>query len=122
MSLRLDLKILTQALGLAQQLATGGHSLEASSLLRELLASLVGSPQFRNLLHTWIAPASLSVAAAATSFAGICKGLPAITGTLAASGFAGEAVRVMATGVGVAPELGSKLFEAAGIGLATPLT
>ena len=50
MSLRLDLRTLTLALRVARRLASGGRNQEGLSLLRELLASLVNSKQFLDVI------------------------------------------------------------------------
>jgi hypothetical protein len=109
MSLRLDLRTLSLALRVARRLASGDQRQEGLALLRELLASLVDSKQFLDAIPLLVFPESPSLVT--ESILALSQKLPGIARTLAASGYATEAVRVMATGAGLAPALQSQLVE-----------
>jgi len=109
--LPLDLRTLTLALRIARRLTVSSNSAEGLSLLRELLASLVNSNQILAVIQAWIGSGSRALPP--DNITMYCKKLPIIIETFAASGHAIEAVRVMATGVGLDPAMGSQLVEAA---------
>src|SRR5258708_7642273 len=109
MTLRLDLRTVSRAMRIARRL-TADHSPEGLSLFRELLASLMDSRQFLEVIEPWIVPVSESLATG--NVFTFCQKLPAIVRTFGASGYRTEAVRVMATGAGLVPALTSELIEA----------
>ena len=118
MSLRLDLRALTLALRVARRLASDDQSPEGLSLIRELLASLVNSKQLLDVIKLWIELGSPSLVPG--NIVELCQRLPRITKTLAISGYATEAVRVMATAAGLVPGLSGELVEAAGLAFSHP--
>src|SRR5258708_2729815 len=117
MTLRLDLRTVSRAMRIARRL-TADHSPEGLSLFRELLASLMDSRQFLEVIEPWIVPVSESLATG--NVFTFCQKLPAIVRTFGASGYRTEAVRVMATGAGLVPALTSELIEATGLVFSHP--
>lgn len=108
----LDFKTLAFALRIARRLIASGKGPEGLALLRELLAGMANSNQIPGVIEAWTATGFRFAPSA--SIIGLGKRLPAIVKTFADSGYAAEAVRVMATGVALDPTLGGQLVEAAG--------
>src|ERR1700686_2170109 len=111
MFLPLDFKTQTRALQIARRLATTGNGSEGLSLIRELLAGLVNSNQILEVIEAWIA-AGTRASPTSSEIIALCKKLPDIIEAFAASGYAAEAVRVMATGVGLDPAMSRPLIKA----------
>ena len=114
----LDLKTLRPALGIAQRLSIEGRRPEGLSVVRELLAGLVDSKQFAEIVDAWFVPGLES-----PPFRNITKyssKLTAISETLAASGYTTDAVRVMATCMGLDATIDDH-FKALLAGISRPL-
>jgi hypothetical protein len=111
MFLPLDFRTQTRALQIARRLAAAGNSLEGLSLIRELLAGLVNSNQILEVIEAWIA-AGTRASPTSSDIVALSRKLPAIVEAFAASGYAAEAVRVMATGVGLDPAMSGPLIKA----------
>ena len=116
MALRLDLRTVGRAMRVARRL-TADSSPEGLSLFRELLATLGESREFFEVL-AWIVPKSQSLAV--ENIAVLSRRLPAIVRTFGASGYSTEAVRIMATGAGLAPGLSAEFTEAVGLAFSRP--
>jgi hypothetical protein len=106
----LDFQTQTSALQIAQRLAAAGNGPEGLSLLRELIAGLVDSNQILAVIEAWIAAGSRS--SRSSGVGAYYRKLPKIIETFAASGYAAEAARVMATGVGLYPDVSRSFVEA----------
>jgi hypothetical protein len=107
-----DFSTLSPALRVAHRLATVGKHPEGLSLLRELLAGLVDSKQFIEIMQVWMVPGSGS-----PGLMGHFHQLPAIIENFAASGYATEAVRVLTTCIALDPGLSNQLLNTSRLGL-----
>jgi hypothetical protein len=132
-----DFDALKPALRIAHRLATVGQRHEGFSLWRELLAGAVDLKSFE-LMEAWIPrsrppttgfianPDELpSVIADPDELPNVIANpdeLPNVIETLAASGFAAEATRVMATCVELVPSMGAQFVDALRAGFSQSLS